>query len=519
MTTQKKFVFFIVTAVLLMTVALFASVNFGPEAYATDKSTYSYDFSKFAYRRNETGVGIYYNGTVDADVYFRVIVDEEDPVDIKNTYFFDCAGTYVTLYVVRDEDDECNAYLSAPINLDINVPGEDIITLPFGQTKVYDGTAYYSEGVTFTMGGSVAEASDAGEYEATLNYTAPLMSLTLPFVISPAEVRVSPKAFSRRYLEKTVPSDINVYGNIPQADKDYIEENTFLDFDFDDNSLPGTYPIAVFYAGFDTNFEVIPRDGEGIIMPGLLSGFTFEDDSVLYDGKPHRITVGYDQTKWTDVTISYDVTEVTEEGKYTVNATVRKTYYEDLSLKAVLMIRTLSLESSSLDNFVKISGDEEGYDPTIVVTLIESKVENLSELVASSLKKGTGYQEIIMSTYDISLTSDGYAVDLGGGEYNVAMKISSMQSLKGVRLLRYNGLKTEEIKYTYENGYIKFTTDGLDGFVFVKRSTVVESSWVNFVIIGLIAVAGIFVVGIIITAFRKSNKASRRSRRRHKRWV
>lgn len=516
-TANKALILLISTTITI--VALFAAVCAGvsaDSAHATDKVDYAYDVSKLIYRRGENAVALFYNGEVDTDVYFRVKVDDNDPFDVKGVNYFEYSGEIVKLWIVRDEDEVYNAYLSAQQTLSRNTYYDQLITLPYGQVMTYNGTCYKDDDVAFTSESIPCQAKDVGTYQATLNYET---ALTVPFFIVPAEVTVAMRPYSRRYGEKGEPTEVDVTGDVSEQDKADIADETFLIFDADNNSLPGAYPVEVIYNGFSTNYHVTTRDGEFVIHNGLLTGFTFEDADVLYDGEYHTLTVGYDASKWADVTITYDTSAVNEEGKYTYNATIKKTYYDDLVLTAVLTIRTSVLVGGDLDEFVSIGGDINGYDPTIRISLVSSRIADIGDKAASVLKSGVGYAEKILFTYDVKMTSNGAETYLSQSSYDVTIKLTDLTSMKDVRIVRYDGSGFKEIKYTYENGYIKFAANGLDGFVFIKKAPVESHSITNVIIAVGIGVAGLLLLAVLVAAFQRSGKARRRSRRRHSRWA
>lgn len=514
MKAAKRILILLIPAMILF-VAFFAVLNSGVAAHA-DKADYVYDFGKFIYRRSETQVALFYNGEVDTDVYFRIQIDDNEPYDLKDANHFDYEGSAVYLWAVRDEDEVYNEYVSSKRTLAINTYYDELIILPYGQTVVYNGQPYVDDSIIFRQDSTIVQPLNVGTYDATLNYET---ELTVPLRIVQAEVTVRMKPYSRRYGEKGVPEDIDIIGDVSDADKEYIESETFLISDIDKDTLPGTYPVEVIFNGEEINFTVTTVPGDCVILPGVLTGFTFNDSSLLYDGEPHSIKVNYDADKWKGLTITYDTSAVTEEGKYVYTVTVKKDNYEDLVLHAVLTIRTLTLESEDLDKYVTLSGDVDGYDPTIKLSLVTSRIEGIEDKAAAVLKSGVGYAEKILFTYDIKVTQSGSETTLDPDEYKVSIKLSGLTSMNNVRILRYNGTEFKEVAYKYENGYINFTADGLDGFVFVKKAPVENHSIINVIVAVGIGAVAIVLIGVIVTSFTKSGKAKRRSRRRHSRWV
>ncbi len=76
------------------------------------------------------------------------------------------------------------------------------------------------------------------------------------------------------------------------------------------------------------------------ILKADYAGISFTGDSVLYDGEPHSLSVNGSLPAGTQVV--YENNGQTEEGEYTVTATLRNPNYNDLILTATLRIYTVT---------------------------------------------------------------------------------------------------------------------------------------------------------------------------------
>ncbi|MBR1747664.1 MAG: hypothetical protein IJ735_05585 [Clostridia bacterium] len=503
---RLKKALFVVLAALFVVLLCLSSSAF--PAYAEDKETYVFDLSALSYRRDGDSVAFYYDGELDPDLLFS-LTDSEGTRSLTDAFGDACAPGTATLLVVRPEDDRYETYYSDPIVLNVNTD-RDVVILPLGQRRQYDGTTTAYEIGTFTQGEDPAVALHAGEYRLTLAYEEPI---EVPYIIDKATVTVTADAYTRRYLDPGQPTELTVDARVSEEDLAYVLDNVVLTCPVQADSVPGEYPISLLFNGSSEDYDVVLVDSVCRVTGALLSGFSLQDETFLFDGKTHALTVRYDRDAWTDVTITYDPDGAKAAGKYRVTATVKKEYYEDLLLTATMTIRSTSIETSSTVDYARVTGAEGGYDPSMSVLLEPYSYDEDNEAIKSALAEKNGYSSNVISAY--SLTFSEYV----GGVQTVYLRPSVPSSASGVTLLQYRDGEVITLDYEYENGYFVVTTDYFDGFMFTRRVHVTHTSVSDIVVAVLIGAAILVVVGAVIGSFAGLSKKRRRSRRRHARWA
>lgn len=383
-----------------------------------------------------------------------------------------------------------------------------------GQIVPYKASPYEYEGAVFLKDGTETVPFDAGDYEMSVG------GKVFPFRIEKSVVTVSVEAFSRKYLESKEYVAVPVVGGrCTEEEKEYVlSHSEFSPKGVSESSGVGSYTVSVVYDGGDRpNFTVLAQDGFYFVTPATLNGFILDGSETLYDGKAHSLKVEYDETLWTDVTVKYNIDEVTDAGKYLYEVTVSKDNYEDLVLRAYLTIRTVQLESSNLNNYVCLYGDVGGYDPSTEISLTASTVNGIDETVGSALTESNGYKESIIGSYDVNL-SQSVETEEGKG-YSVKIKLYGLDSSSGVRVLQYDGGEIKQLDYVFENGYFLISTASLKGIVFVKSFPVKANSLSDYILIAVLAALVLIFIGIVISGFSGGRREKGRSRRKHSRWA
>lgn len=516
---RSNCLFVIVLIPIIFALAAAAALFFRAESDAahaeSEKKNYDFDIGALICRRNAAGeAAVYFSGAFDKSVSFTFVCGEEERNKLEP--YIDGLEGDAHFYVVREEDDEFNAYKSAPVELTINTE-MDLIRLPYGQETVYTGEAMTIDGAEFFRGNELSDAVEAGDYTVKLNYET---AFEAPFTVLRANITVMPARFERRYLAEGEPTELVIDGAVSEEDRAFITENTSIIHSVAADSPVGTYTLLAEYSGEDTNnFLVTEGKGEYVVAPALLDGFTFTGLDILYDGKPHRLTVSYDEERWDGIGIKYNYGAVTDAGKYRCTADISKENYETLVLTAVLLIRAPYLESENLSNYVFLSGTAAGYDPEIKVSLVKSAVSGLDKLVEPLLVADDTYREAVLSGYDVSLTLDGAAVVPTDGEYSLKIKLYGLDTAAGVRILQYAGGEIDETDYTFENGYFVLKASSLEGFVFVKGFQVTDNSLSTLIFAALIGAAVLLVLCAVLAAVFSGGKAKRRWRKKHSKWA
>ena len=414
--------------------------------------------------------------------------------------------------IVRAEDETYLAFsLTVPVE---TVSAAAVLT--DGQIVPYKASPYEYEGAVFLKDGTETVPFDAGDYEMSVG------GKVFPFRIEKSVVTVSVEAFSRKYLESKEYVAVPVVGGrCTEEEKEYVlSHSEFSPKGVSESSGVGSYTVSVVYDGGDRpNFTVLAQDGFYFVTPATLNGFILDGSETLYDGKAHSLTVEYDETRWPDVSINYNIDEVTDAGKYLYEVTVSKENYEDLVLQAYLTIRTSQLESSNLNNYVCLYGAAKGYDPSCEISLTESSVSGISEAVSEVLADGEGYKESVLASYDVNVNGGEEFVPEEGEDYSLKIKLYGLDSSSGVRVLQYDGGEIKQLDYVFENGYFLISAASLKGIVFVKSFPVKANSLSDYILIAVLAALVLIFIGIVISGFSGGHREKGRSRRKHSRWA
>lgn len=86
-------------------------------------------------------------------------------------------------------------------------------------------------------------------------------------------------------------------------------------------------------------YETLNLNATLTISKATFTGITFNDDTVVYDGKVHSLAILGDLP--TGTTVRYENNDQTDGGEYTVKAFIENPNYNTLELSATLRIRTL----------------------------------------------------------------------------------------------------------------------------------------------------------------------------------
>ena len=217
--------------------------------------------------------------------------------------------------------------------------------------------------------------------------------------------------------------------------------------------------------------------------------------------------------------ISYSVDSVSDAGKYQITATVKKELYEDLLLTATLLIKTTSIESNDLADFVSISDSKNGFDPTLTLSLTKTENAVIIDEAAKVLKSDEKQKEAVKAIYKITALSGGSETELTDEVCTINIKADGISSSDGVRVFVYrNGVLTEK-EYTFDNGTFTVNGSPVDLYVFAGKSAVAVDNRAVVLNAVLVGIAVIIVLLIIIEAFSKSGKDKKRRRKKHSRWA
>ncbi len=237
-----------------------------------------------------------------------------------------------------------------------------------------------------------------------------------------------------------------------------------------------------------------------------MSGITFEDNTVVYNGEAHTLAIG--GTLPSGVTVTYDMSGKTESGVYTVTAKFSGDY--DNYNAIADMTATLTVKQATIENVVDggeeskpsvIVSEENGIDPN--VQLVAVKQDEVPTAVKETVKR----DEVVAATYDITLQSEGVIIQPSGA-LTIKLLIPEGANGKTFRIVHlHEGIVEDgDVKYTIEGDYAVFTVDKLSEF-----SIVVDNSGSALWLIILLAVIVAAEIVLIVLKKRKTNGKSNKA--------
>ena len=140
------------------------------------------------------------------------------------------------------------------------------------------------------------------------------------------------------------------------------------------------------------------------INPAEITGYTFTDDAVNYDGGNHTIAVLAAEDATADTTVTYtcngeEFTGATEIGVYEVTATISKVNYNDLVLTATLEIIGADITGYT---FTDSTVDYDGENHTITVLAADDATDEVTITYTCNGEEFTGATQV--GTYDVTVT-------------------------------------------------------------------------------------------------------------------
>ncbi len=519
---------FLVAAVALCLLVIFCSTATS-FAVASDKVSFVFDETDAVVLFDGKSAAIYFKNYPDVNYEykftFKNTAGETFPYPTKNQYAVPADGEYetVTVTVKRKSDD---VYEDFETVLSETSPNTDVspAQIPAGQKVTYDGSEYSYDNVTFYQGSDEVVPLNAGQYIAEINCGSPFR---IAFTVEQAAVTATCRNLSYRYGETPADNaEILIIGQVSDEDAENIKKDVTVTLPYGETPLtPADYKITVAYDGEPSdNYVVNTKNGTLTVLKCVFPAddFTFDGESILYDGKAHTLSpVKYDEEKWTGVEISYSVDSVTDEGKYEISATVKKEYYEDLTLTATLLIKSTSIESNNLADAVSISGSKNGFDPTLEISLTKTENNVISQKAAKFLTSDNSYTEIVKAIYKITAMDGAYETTLVDETCQISIKADGISSDDGVRIFiyRYDDDTLTETEYTFDSGVFTIEGSPSDRYVFVCKSAVTVDNRAVVINAVLVGIAIIIVLIVIINAFTGSGKDKKRWRKKHSRWV
>ncbi len=221
-----------------------------------------------------------------------------------------------------------------------------------------------------------------------------------------------------------------------------------------------------------------------------MSGVTFSDDTVKYDGKAHSLTIAGNLPE--GVTVVYTDNGKTDADVYTVTASFvydTANYNEIPAMTATLTINRAELldhatDSSSQPNVIVTN--ESGFAPNVEIVITEKAKEN------NAVEEVLRLFDKVSAVYDVTMEADGVAIQ-PNGEITIKLLIPEDILGKNFRIFHNHNGEFTEIEYTVDGDYAVFTVDKLSEFSFVYY----EFPW------WIAIVAAVFVGAIAIVVIRR----------------
>ena len=236
----------------------------------------------------------------------------------------------------------------------------------------------------------------------------------------------------------------------------------------------GTYNAVATFTYDTVNYNVIENKTATLTINKAthnMSGISFNDVTVTYDGKEHVVEIT--GTLPSGVTVAYENNKATNAGVYNAVATFTYdtvNYNAISSMEATLVIKQVELKNESeieegRENDVIVSAPE-GIDPTkeLFVELVE--MEESDKDLSAFLEKG----ERVAVAYDVKLFKDGAEVQPDG---TLKIKILIPQELRNRNfsvMHIHNDTEKSMLEYQIEGDYVVVETDKLSEFAFVYKT-------------------------------------------------
>jgi len=219
----------------------------------------------------------------------------------------------------------------------------------------------------------------------------------------------------------------------------------------------GIYQITAQIDG-GANYEDGELTATLTILPGQITGISFNNTSSTYDGTEHRLTLAGELPAGASVT--YENNGRTNVGRQTVTANIGGgENYEDVTLTAVLEVTPLAITVTAVDK-TKIAGEE---DPTLTYTSTPELI--VADIFSGGLTREEGEEA---GDYGILLGSlsagDNYAITFERGTLTIMMQPLPPTEITGIALddatFSYDGLQhrlsitgqlPHGVSVTYEN--------------------------------------------------------------------
>lgn len=259
----------------------------------------------------------------------------------------------------------------------------------------------------------------------------------------------------------------------------------------------GEYIVTAHFTGDGHNYEPIPSKTATLTILKVshdLSGITFADVTVKYDGEAHSIYIEGDLP--TNVTVDYEGNGQVDPAIYTVTAIFSDPDGEFDSKEATLTILRTQTQTAPSDEEEGDPGEpgseedtdvpevfiesEEGFDPTL-----ELVVEKVEDVELDYLAWG---KDEVSQRYSVKLCKDGVEVPIEG---KVTVRLLIPEAFRdkdfdlmavartgAVSAVSSSGIKLTaapvgatgptSVEFTRDGDYVVFESDGLSEYVFTS---------------------------------------------------
>lgn len=305
------------------------------------------------------------------------------------------AGEYIATAIMSGD-----GYRALILDAKLTIKALDITGVTFEDlTVVYDGNQHEIN-VTDSLprGVSVSytsnKATSAGEYTATATLTGKnynKLTLTAKLTITKADI------IGVTFEDATFDYDgsehrIKVEGSLPRG--------VHVSYTSNKATAVGEYAATATLTG--EGYNTLTLTAKLTIKAINFTGITFEDLTVVYDGKEHEIKVK--GALPVGVNVIYSANKATAIGEYTATATLAGEGYNTLTLTAKLTIKALSITGVTFEDLtVDFDGNEHvirinGTLPQGVrVRYTSNTATAAGKYIATAILFGAGYETLTLT--------------------------------------------------------------------------------------------------------------------------
>ncbi len=274
----------------------------------------------------------------------------------------------------------------------------------------------------------------------------------------------------------------------------------------------GEYTVTAVFAGDADNFESIPSMTALLTIYPVshdLSGISFGDVTVSYDGEAHEIVIRGILPR--SVSVSYEGNGQTEAGVYTVTAVFRDLVEEFARQQATLTIlRThASATEEGGEEPTVVVDVEGGFDPTCDFAVAEAQ-----DVERTLLAWG---KDTVSKIFTVKLIKDGEELPFEGRalvrllipeefrdrEFSLTALVKDEVSSVAKSTAQEEGTHAVHVDYTRDGDYIVFEADGLSSYILTSE----YASTIPIVFVCTsVLFADVAVLAVLLAVVRRNKK-------------